>query len=127
MRPVMLWISLALAFALATVGLGWWTVPVIAASWGALRASGERPGPSTASAAAAGWALLLAWSATQAPVGELARRVGGIFGGGGPLFVTATLIFPAIVAGSAAGLASAFRGSERRSGSQKRGSQAASA
>ena len=110
MRPLILWVSLALAFALATAGLGWWMVPVIAATWGALRASGERPGASTAAAAATGWGLLLAWSATQGPVGELAQRVGGIFGAGGPLLVAATLIFPAIVAGSAAGLSGALRG-----------------
>lgn len=116
MRPAIVGVLLALAFALATVWLGWWAVPLIGAIWGAFKASGERPGPSTAAAAAAGWALLLLWRATQGPIVELADKVGAILRLPGVGFMALTLAFAALLAGSAAGLAAVARSSFGGSG-----------
>jgi hypothetical protein len=59
---------------------------------------------STAAGAVLGWALLLAWAASQGPVAVVARRVGGILQLPAWGFIVLTLAVPALLAGTAARL-----------------------
>ena len=108
MRTVFLWLLLVAAFGLATALLGWWTVPVLGALWG-LAATGGRLWLGAALAAAAAWAVLLTLTALAGPVGELAVKLGGVMGVPGVFLVLLTLLFPALLAGSAAELAASAR------------------
>ncbi len=103
-------VLLAAAFALATATLGWWTVPLLGGVWGAIALRGTRPVATAAAAAGVGWLVLLLWAATQGPVWLLARKVGPILMVPGWLFVGLTLMFPVLLAGSAAALVTGVRG-----------------
>jgi hypothetical protein len=105
---------LAPAFALATWAFGWWTVPVLAAAWGAARARGTRRpvesaidrGPAEAAAAAlVAWGALLAAAAARGPVGALAGGLAELIGAPAAALVVLTLVFPALLAWSAAAAA----------------------
>ncbi|MGD2216495.1 MAG: hypothetical protein PVJ64_07050 [Gemmatimonadales bacterium] len=102
------WVVLFVSFVLGTGLLGWWTVPVVAGVWGGVKAYDRRPWWSAAIAVTAAWSLLLAISGTRGPLLALARTLGGIFGLPGFAVVLLALIFPAILAWSAAGLVSAL-------------------
>ena len=105
-------LALTAAFALAS-WLGWWTVPVLGLVWGALHARPAakppqvaRPLRSAAFAALLGWGVWLLYDlgAGQGGLGRLGWRVAGSLGlplGG---LVAATLLFPALLAWSAAAL-----------------------
>ena len=99
---------LVLAFGTGTVVFGWWTVPVIGLIWGVIAPSRVQAGVAAAIAAALSWGLLLSWTATQGPIGTLARSVGGIFGVPTLAFFGITLVFAALLAGSAALVAGAL-------------------
>ncbi len=114
MRGLIRLLLLALALALATALFGWWAVPLPAALWGALRAARPRPALEAAAAAALGWLGLLGLAATRGPVVTLADQLGAIFNLPGPLVIVFTLVFPALLAGSAAGLTSAIRAARVR-------------
>jgi hypothetical protein len=103
------WTILLLANVLSTAFIGWWTVPVVAGAWGALTAYDQKPWRTAAIAAAVAWALLLAVSGARGPLFELAGLLGGIFGLPGFAVVLLALIFPALLAWSASGLASGLR------------------
>ena len=105
MRPLLAWLTLAVLIAAATAMLGWWMVPVLGAISGALMAAERRPVLLTGTAGAAGWAILLAGTAMFGPVGLVAQKVGAIFGLPGLAFIALALLFPALLAGSAAGVA----------------------
>ena len=102
------WALLVVTIALATAALGWWAVPLIGAAYGATRPSG-RPSMLAASAAAIGWALLLALTATQGPVGELSTKLADYLGLPALALFILALVFPALLAGSAASLAVTIR------------------
>jgi hypothetical protein len=107
---------LAAAFALATRAFGWWTVPVLAAAWGAARAWDGRAaatsvirGPAEAALAAlAAWAVLLGLAAARGPAGELAGRLAELMRVPAPALVLLTLLVPAALAWSAAAVARGF-------------------
>lgn len=104
MRSTLQVLLLVPAFLLGTVGFGWVSVALLGFVWGALNKS-DRSVPFTCAASAAvGWGLLLAWTAVQGPVAELALKLGAVVGVHGFVFIFATLVFPAILAGSAAGV-----------------------
>jgi hypothetical protein len=109
MRSFIFWPALVLALAVATAVLGWWTVPVLAAAFGASRFAARRAWWIAALAGSVAWALLLAVSSLQGPVAALADKLGGVFGLPGFAVIGLTLIFPAVLAGSAAELAAALR------------------
>jgi hypothetical protein len=90
--------------AAGTAVAGWWSVPLLAALW--VRALPRRRTSvlSTAAGAVLGWALLLAWAASQGPVAVVARRVGGILQLPARGFIVLTLAVPALLAGTAARL-----------------------
>lgn len=114
MRVFVTFPALLVAFGLATVFGGWWTLPIVAAIWTLARPGARRPEVTVGLAAAAAWAALLLWLGASGSVGTLARLLGGIFGTPAVVVVALTLIFPALLAGSAASLVAALR-PERRS------------
>lgn len=109
MKRIVSWAVLFVAFALGSAFVAWWTVPGVAGLWGAATDYKSRPWRSAALTAAAAWALLLAVSGTRGPLLQLAGLVGATFGLPGIAVVLVALIFPALLAWSAAGLAAALR------------------
>ncbi len=99
---------LVVAFGAGTVMFGWWTIPLIGLIWGVIAPSKLQTGATAAMAAALSWGLLLSWTATQGPVGALARRVGSIFGVPSVAFFGITLTLAAVLAGSATLVAGAL-------------------
>jgi len=93
----------------ATYAVGWFAVPAVGLVMGAIR-PGAKPVLHAAAAGALGWGLLLLWGATQGPVLGLAGLLGGILGGlPGAAILLIALLFPALLAGGAAGVASSAR------------------
>jgi len=109
-RPLLQITLLALAVALGTFMFGWWTVPLTGAVWGLVARERERPQLIAASAAAVGWALLMLWSWTQGPIGEVSRRAAGVMGMSRLSLLSLTIAFPMIVAWAAAAITAAVRG-----------------
>jgi hypothetical protein len=99
--------AVTLLMAAGTWYVGWWTVPVIAAAWGFARA-GDRWLPLlSATAGMLSWLLLLFLPSSPGAVSQLAEVAGQAMGvGAGPLLVL-TLVFPALLAVSAASLSRA--------------------
>jgi len=77
--------------------------------WGLLLGPKLHAGWKAAAAAAAGWALLLVWTGSQGPLGSLVDRLAGVFMVPGWALLLITCLFPALLAGSAATLASDLR------------------
>jgi hypothetical protein len=104
-------LSLIAAFALAS-WLGWWAVPLVAALWGLLRPGTWRPILSAALAAALGWGfwLLLDGILGNGALAQLGSRLGGVLHLRLTLLLLLTLIFPALLAWSAAALACGLAG-----------------
>lgn len=109
MKRTISWAVMLPAFVLGTAFVGWWTVPVVGGAWGVVTAYDGKPWRAAALAAAAAWAILLASSATRGPLLTLAGTLGAIFGLPGFAVLLLALIFPALLAWSAAGLVSAVR------------------
>jgi hypothetical protein len=112
---------LAVVFTLGTVLVGWWVVPLVGAAYGAAWRSSARPGLVAALAAAAGWGGYLSILALGgAPVarfaGDLAHAMS--LPSWGPH--AATLLFPALLAGPAAHVASRLIPSPNRKRSARR-------
>ena len=101
-------VLLAELFAVATYALGWWTVPIVAAGW-AIKSSDAKPARMAAICAAGGWATLLLLDAAKGPVGTMASKLGGVMGVPGFVLLVLTLVFPALLAWSAATLAQGLR------------------
>ena len=108
MRAFVKALLLAELFAVATYALGWWTVPVIAAVWG-IASRDRKPARLAALCAAAGWATLLILDVVKGPVDTMATTLGGVMGVPAFVLLLLTLIFPALLAWSAAALFSSFR------------------
>ena len=105
---------LAIAMALGTWVAGWWTVPLLAAVWGAWRAWDEGDGRhdparwwNAPAAAAVAWGGLLALQAARGPVRTVAGRVGAVMGIPPVALLLATLVFAALSAWSVARVAGA--------------------
>lgn len=109
-------ILLAEAFAVATFGLGWWSVPIVAALWAAFSADSRRAGMA-ALCAAGGWATLLLLDLARGPVFTLGEKLGGAMGIPAAALWIATLLFPALLAWSAATVTPWLRGSGQRASS----------
>jgi len=110
------WLLLVILIALGTVIVGWWTVPVIAAVYGLVFPE-KKHWLGTALAGLVAWGVLLDITWFQGPVLELAGKVGGVFSLPAPAFIALTLIFPALLAGSAGELTAAVRRLATRSSS----------
>ena len=109
-------ILLAEAFATATFGFGWWTVPVIAAVYGLISTNPKRA-RTAALCALGGWATLLLLDAAKGPVAAMASRLGGVMGVPSTVLLILTLVFPAALAWSAAAFMRSLRGSSRQASS----------
>jgi len=105
-------VLLAEAFAVATFAFGWWTVPVIAAVY-ALVSQNPNRARVAALCAVGGWGTLLLLDALKGPVGSMASRLGGVMGLPAAVLLILTLVFPALLAWSAAKLVPTLRGSVR--------------
>jgi hypothetical protein len=97
------------AFAVATYAVGWWGVPVLALICGLAVEPKARPLSFVSLCAAAGWASLLLLDAARGPLGELARRFGGVMSLPPFVLILLTLLFPALLAWSAASIGVAVR------------------
>ena len=90
----------AAAMAATTVCVAWWSVPLVAVI--SARVFPHAPVRNAAAAGALAWGGLLAWSAWQAPVGPLMHRLGSLLQLPSWGLVAVTLLFPALLAGTAA-------------------------
>ena len=101
MRSVLGFLSLALAFALATWVFGWIAVPVVAVVFGAIATRGRTPVESLAAAPLA-WLALLGVQAIRGPVGDVARVLGRVVGVPAWAILLVTLLLAASLAWSGA-------------------------
>lgn len=108
MRRFVKYLLLAEAFAVTTFGLGWWTVPIVAALWG-LVSTGTHRARNAAFCAAAGWATLLVLDAARGPVSAMGAQLGRVMHVPAAVLYVLTLLFPAVLAWSAAALVPALR------------------
>ncbi len=97
MRTFVKFVLLAEAFAVATYGLGWWIVPVIALVWGLL-ARGAGKARFAALAATTGWATLLLLDVSRGPVSVMATQLGAVMNVPSFVLYILTLIFPGLLA-----------------------------
>jgi len=95
-------IVLCAAFAAGTFFVGWWAVPVIALAWGWIVGPARRPALRAAVAAALAWVGFLAYDAMRGPAGRLARTLGALMHLPPVVLVGITVLFPVILAWSAA-------------------------
>ncbi len=95
------YLLLAEGFAVTTYGLGWWSVPIVAALWSFFSADAHRV-RNAGIAAAAGWASLLLLDVWRGPVSTMAEQLGALMGLPPLLLYVLTLVFPAILAWCAA-------------------------
>lgn len=109
MRQGAAFLVLTLAFAAAAV-LGWWAIPATAALWGLLRPMARRPALVAAAAAALAWSawLLVDGLSPRGDFSGLATRLAGIFSLPAPVLIALTVLFAALLAGSAAYLGGAI-------------------
>jgi hypothetical protein len=108
MRNFVKYLLLAEAFAVTTFGLGWWTVPIVAALWG-IASSDSHRARNAAIAAAAGWATLLLIDVARGQVGVMGNQLGSLMSVPAPVLYLLTLLFPALLAWSAAAIVPGLR------------------
>ncbi len=102
MKPPIRVLVLALAMGLVTALLGWWMVPVVGAIWGFVASRDTWPAATAAAGAGLAWAALLGWAAVRGPILAVAGKVGAIMAVGGAGLIAIALLFPVLLAGSAA-------------------------
>ena len=107
MRP-MRFALLTTAMTAGTMAAGWWTVAVIAAGWSLLTRSERAHHLTVATSAALSWALLLGVMSLRGPVARVSEILGGIIPVGTLGIFAVTLLFPALLAGSASVVTSAL-------------------
>lgn len=112
-RNLLQTVLLAVAMALATARLGWWTVPVVAAAWGLTAGARDRPALVATFAAGLGWMVLLIWTAAAGPVGVLAHKAAASFGVHPLVLYALTVLFPMALAWGAAVVGEAGRAAYR--------------
>lgn len=105
----MKFLLLAEAFAVATFGVGWWGVVFVAVVCGLAMSPSARPAGFAAISAGAGWLFLLLLDAAKGPVGQVATNLGGVMSVSPVVLLALTLVFPALVAWSAASVAAVLR------------------
>lgn len=107
-RAVVKVVLLAEAFAVATFGLGWWSVPIVAVIW-AVISRDENRARIAALCAAGGWATLLLLDIAKGPVVMMGSQLASVMNLPAAVLYLLTLLFPALLAWSAAELIPAFR------------------
>jgi len=109
MKWILQFVALSLAFALGTWLLAWWTVPLIAAAYGAWGARQRVTLVTALFAGIAGWGAVLGWDAMSGPMARMLEVLGGVFRVPGGAFVMLTLAYGGLLAVSAAALARGLR------------------
>ena len=105
-------VLLAEAFAVATFAFGWWTVPALAALY-SIASTNPKRARTAGLCALAGWGTLLLLDFAKGPVAEMGHRLGGVMGLPSIVLYVLTLLFPALLAWSAARLIPPLRGSSQ--------------
>lgn len=96
-------LMLAIAIALGTILVGWWTVPIVALVYGVLLRGSAHPGATAAAGGAMAWGGYLGLAVIGgAPVGGFASSLAAAMQLPGGIPLVATLLFPALLAGLAA-------------------------
>ena len=108
MRQFIKYVLLAEAFAVATFALGWWAVALVGALWG-LFSRDARRARNAGIAASAGWLTLLVLDAVRGPVSVMAEQLGRVMKVPAAALYLITLLFPALLAWSAAVLPPGIR------------------
>ena len=103
MNPFVKYLLLSEGFAVTTYGTGWWSVAVVAALWGLFSTDPHRA-RNAAIAAAGGWGTLLLLDVARGPVSTMATQLGDLMGVPSVVLYLLTLLFPALIAWSAATL-----------------------
>ncbi len=101
MNSFVKYLLLAEGFAVTTYGIGWWSVPIVAALWSLFSKDAHRV-RNAGIAASAGWASLLLLDVWRGPVSTMADQLGALMGLPPFLLYVLTLLFPAILAWCAA-------------------------
>jgi hypothetical protein len=108
-----MWIGLTIAIAIATVVLGWWTVPVVSAIW--TLAMPRRGGVTLAAfSGATAWGVLLLIVRRDGPVGALDSILSAVLQMPPRAGIALTVLYAAVLAGSAALIAQSLRPPARR-------------
>lgn len=108
---VVWFVTLVVALALATYAFGWVAVPVVAAMWAWIRRADATVTLMASLAGGLAWgALMLLPAVTGGAVERIAEVVGQAMTVGGPALMALTIAFPALLAGSAAGVVRGVRG-----------------
>ncbi len=96
-------LMLAIAIALGTILVGWWTVPLVALVYGVLLRGSDHPGMTAAAGGAMAWGGYLGLAIIGgAPVGSFDSSLAAAMQLPGWVPLVATLLFPALLAGLAA-------------------------
>ena len=85
-------VLLAAAFALGTIGFGWWSVPVIALVYAVVTSPGVAPVRAATLGALLAWAVLLIWSLVTGRFMVLLGKLGAIAQVPGVVFLILTLM-----------------------------------
>ncbi|HEX8725414.1 MAG TPA: hypothetical protein VF737_08510 [Gemmatimonadaceae bacterium] len=110
-RALLRLVLLIVAFGLGTYAFGWWAVPIVALAWGAMNGAARRVAVRAGAAAALAWALLLlAPAVIRDPVVSFGAKLAGAMQLPVWALWAAELVFPFLVAWSAALLGSAVHG-----------------
>lgn len=110
MRSIVLFVTAVAAMALGTWYVGWWTVPLVGAIWAYVAAADRTLALQAALAGVNAWGILLAMRMPGGGVERVAESVGELLGIGGAALIALTLLYPALLAASAATLVRALRG-----------------
>lgn len=106
-------VLLASAFAIATVALGWWAVPIVAALYAAITTAQRSSALLSGLAAMLGWGGLLSVAASRGPVSTLAAELAGVLSVRPIAVYAVTIAFPGLLAISAAVVARAATSARR--------------
>jgi hypothetical protein len=98
----------AVAIAITTWVIGWWTVPVVGAVFGWLRRADPAAPLLAGLAGMLAWSVLLSVSASGAPTGSVSVTVGQAMRVGPGALTVLTLAFPGLLAASAAAVTRAL-------------------
>jgi hypothetical protein len=110
-RSIVKFVLITEAFAVATFALGWWIVAVLALVLGMTLDRTRGPVRYATLCAAAGWLSLLLLDAARGPLLDLASRFAGVMSVPTFALIALTLLFPALLAWSAASIGVAIKNS----------------
>lgn len=109
MTVLAMWLGLVGGFALGTLFLGVWSLPLIAALWGAIAPTDLPRVRISAAAASAAWGVLLLITSLHGPLGRMADILGSLVGLPSVVLIALTLALPALLAAGATGLLATLR------------------